>query len=276
MRRAILALGLLVAELIAPIEGHATSHVETLTLLLVRTTSGPSQFNISLTAYAPKEGAFVGDIDVVARRGRVVQTVSGSMGGLQSERDGASAGPIHFRTCRAMECGGGPEGLVGAGIGYSSRHSRGDVNLLFLVLHGDDVSYKFEGSGWRVVSVPLTYRTVDTWDTSPVRISSGVYSAAVVVGARAMGGDRGSVALAAPPCSISLAGVVSRGVGKVRLTGGATRPEFTCPIDRIPMGSYSNHKTTWSVDGRAAGDSTQSDTTLFVIDRPARLPHAAP
>ncbi|MDQ1694872.1 MAG: hypothetical protein QOJ03_225 [Frankiaceae bacterium] len=275
MKRIIAAvIGFMLSAAVVP--ASADSHVKTVTFMLVRTTSGASQFDLSLSAHDSSKGAFVGDIDAVIRHGRVVETVAGSMGGLQSEADGVEVGPLHVRTCALTRCGGDLEGQVGTAIGYSSDNSEGDVNAIFVVLHGSGIVYHFRGVGWRVLPMRLDYRTVDTRAASPVRVSSGVYSAAAIDGASAPGGAVGSVALAAPPCSIATVGVVSRGVGQIRLTGGATSPTFTCPTDRVPIGSYTNRKATWSVDGWAAGDSTLSDTTLFVIDRPARLPHAAP
>jgi hypothetical protein len=274
VKRIVAIIALIVSALAIP--ASADSQVETLTFMLVRTTSGPSHFDLLLSASSPSSGGYIGDIDGVVRHGRVVRVDSGSMNDLRFEEDGVDVATQHVRTCGLAHCRTAPDGALLTEIGYAAKHSRGDVNALFFVLHGVRLDYHLDAVGWRIVPMRLNYRLVNTWDASPARVSSGVYSAAVVDGATAPGGRSGSLAVATPPCSISASGIVSRGAGQIQLTGGVTAPTFTCPTDRIPIGSYTNRKTTWSVDGWAAGDSTQSDTTLFVIDRPARLPYAAP
>jgi hypothetical protein len=279
MRRLIALLAVVLGGLAAP-SATGQEVPRTVSLMLVRQTSGPSKFHLDVTAHVPSAGAYFGQIFATLRGGRVVATHSGGL--IWSKPDGGTAqvGRIEVSTCSVTSCeSGAPEGEIGAGTDYDTgaKQSKGDFNAIFVVARGTDITFRLTGTGWRIVKVPLSHVMRLTRAASPASASIGPYGFTIFDGEVTAAGNRtGSVALAAPPCSMTTTGVVSRGLGHVQLAGGTSAPTFTCPTDHVLMSSYASRATTWSLHGTAAGDSTMADAALLVVNLPTRMPTAAP
>lgn len=267
------------AALLSPLLAVGGAHAATLTtasFVLVRTTEGASDFNLSLSVDVPSGRGLIVDAETYVQDGRVRRAEGGAVVGQDPSSPGVDAAGVHFRTCGyTFSCTSSPPGVSLLGVSYSSSRSRGQLNMLLLVLRGQRIFARMTGHGWRLLRVPLTLAYVPTQTASAASASIAGRGVAAFTGATAKGASRGSVALAIPPCSISDLGVASRGVGRVELDGGLTKPTFTCPVDVAPVASYAAGATTWSLTGFAAGDTTLADTALAVINTPARLPAAA-
>ena len=268
MRRAVIAVALCAAAAVPPAAGAASS--ATRTFVLVRTTSGASSFNLSLSASPDSNGLLIGEADTYSKGGYVSRVDSGAIVGSHPSSQGIDAGSLHVRTCSYTgTCAPGSLDLAFLGFSYSSNNSSGDINALYFVMRGSRLQVKFTGTGWALKSVPLAFRAQEVQNNAVVAVSIANRGAAITDGASAPGGRSGSVAVAEPPCSTSDVGVLARGLGRVTLTGGVTSPTFTCPAPAAAiLGSYARKSTTWQLTGVAAGDSTLSDEALLVIDTP--------
>jgi hypothetical protein len=221
-------------------------------------------------------GALLGDAELIVTNGRVSAAVSGGFVSSQPDRDGGAVAGQEVRTCHALGCAQAADGVLLDGIDYTSRSSRGDVNLLLLVVRGNRPKVTFAGHGWRLVPSTFSFRIAEATDR-PLWVAQSGRGVAVTRSARASGGASGSFALLAPPCSAAdTNSLVNVGVGRMTLTGGSAPRTTTCPTDSAPLTSYATRATTWKAVGTVAGDATMRTDPLFVIDLPRTLPRPAP
>jgi hypothetical protein len=275
--RKVLITALLAASGVAAPVASAGSSTTTATLVLVRTTSGASSFDLTVSANPGKGGVLIGEADTYVRADRVVRVDSGYLIGNDPEEQGLDAGNLHVRTCGyTATCKPGRFSVTLVNVSYSAESSQGDVNALYFVVRGAHIQINFRGKGWVLRNEPLAFRHVTPRRSAKAWANFAGRGAAVSQGAQAAGGQSGSIAVAMPPCSASDVGVVARGIGQMTLSGGVTTAQFVCPAVAYPaLTSYARTATTWRLTGWAAGDSTLSDQPLLVIDQPTRTTGAA-
>jgi hypothetical protein len=278
MRKVLVAALCAASGLFAPV-ASAGSAAQTMTFEVIRTTSGSSHFDLWITASPGERGALIGEAEAYVRAGRVTRVDGGAIVSNEPRAQGLDAGNLHIRTCGYTgTCNPGQYAAALLGVTYaSSASSAGDINALYVVVRAANISVKFKGAGWALRKQPLAFRNQATRQSATASVSDAGSGVAVTEGARATGGDEGSLAVAVPPCSISQENVVARGVGQMTLTGGVTTPRYTCPAAIKPpiMASYARTSTTWQLTGWAAGDTTLADQALLVIDEPRSTPGTA-
>jgi len=276
MRGRLAAVLLASSTLVIP-AASADSAPGAVTFELIRTTSGPSQFDLSVSASPGPDGVLIGEADTYARSGHVVRIDGGAIVGDNPEAQGLDVGNVHIRTCSYTgTCAPGGFDVVLLGVSYASGSSAGDVNELFFVVRGTRISIRLTAKGWRLRNAPLTFHDQPTQQDAAASAAVAGRGVAVTGGAASPGGRSGSVAVAMPPCSISDVGAVARGAGRVTLIGGVTSPSFTCPATTAPvLASYATSATQWRIDGLVAGDTTLANQALLVIDTPKRVPPGA-
>lgn len=272
----LLAAVALVAAVAPAAPGAAAPPVERLALVLRRTTTGPSSFQLDVTVENRGSHGFVGGVGARFVRGKPVNALAMAAG--TSQRWAYSTLQVADRrwsTCEVGVCGDRDFGTQGFGSSYSDHGLNEDsATHFFVVAYGTKVDYSFSGTGWKVATdrARLAYRFVDGAERSAASAHTGLRGVEVSGEYTAPGGRYGSLAIAIPPCSMSGSGVVSRGAGSVTLDGGAQPKTFVCPADRTWLSDYAAGPTTWRLHGTVAGDTTNQETRLFVVDVPARLP----
>lgn len=254
--------------------------------MLVRTTSGPSWYELSLGASALQDRpAFIGFVSTLASGVRIAKVGHASTNSLYTE-DPVDAGAAGYKTslcdrsnhqfqlCWAQGGPGSVSGLMFLLATYNSgASSKGDDNLVFIVTQGVTVGETFRSKGWKLVRLPIAYRTNDVTSASLLRANVDLVGADVFTSTRAWGGRYGSIAVATPPCSYVGVGV---GVGSFSLAGGANPVSAICPLieaDSIAMSAP--RSTTWNFSGLVAGVNLLSKNRLFVLDLPKTLPRTA-
>lgn len=253
----------------------AAPPVERVTLVLKRTTSGPSSFTLDVgVTNDHSNGSFVGEVGARIVRGKPVSVVPAFAASSRRWEDTTlRVGDLTVTSCQVGVCHDDHlKGYQGLGTTYSDDGRADEPNYFFVVAYGHNVEFGFRGTGWRVFRAPLAFRYVDGPADAEASSHLLMASAEVFTGATATGGRLGSLAVAIPPCSVAMSGLVARGVGRVTLEGGAEPVEATCPADRTFIGSYARAATRWRLTGTAAGDSSAQDTRMFVLDLPKRLP----
>lgn len=255
---------------------------------IVRTTSGPSWYEISIGASALQDQpGFVGFVSARSSGNRIQQVSPGTTASLYTT-DPYEIGAAGQRTslckrsnhvlqlCWGRE--GGPAPVAGLAFiiadYQSGASSRGDDNIVFVVAKGVSAGYTFRGRGWKIVQLPLSFRTVDAATSSALWANAFILKADLHMKAKAWGGRFGSIAVANPPCSYVGIGT---GVGTMSLAGGVEELAGTCPlIDAPSLTGRATRSTTWMFAGFVVGSSSAGMTRLFVVDLPKTLPRAAP
>lgn len=266
-----------VAAAVLVLPARSAPPVERLGLVIRRTRAGATSWQLGVDVRTGhKTGGFIAGVGGRFVNGRPV-TVS-PMVATSSRRwedSTLQVGDTEWSTCSVGVCHDDRIlGTHGLGAVYSDRPGPDQPTHYFVVAYGREVGYEFEGDGWEVVTdrAPLAYRFVDGREGSKAAAHVGLSGVEVSGEYAAPGGRYGSLALAFPPCSVSGTGVVSRGVGQVRLDGGVDPKTFTCPADRNFLADFATRATRWRLHGPVAGETTGADTRLFVLDVPKRLP----
>lgn len=273
-------LSLLVVTLALPSGARAGQAAPSHHFELVRTTNGPSSFRITLDVFAAQGAsgveAFAGAFAIRTDKQGSIQSVNGLGGSPVGEENspGIVINGSETSTCTAANA------CVGSTVlGYQKFIMHEDdggpeaYNRLFIVIDGDvRVEVTFESEGWVLAETDLEYRYADFRSSEGVGVVTPVRSADLFVSAELDGGELGSIAQAIPPCSSSVTGLVSRGIGELRLNGGEEPSSLRCPsvlgdqpelLDDIARGA-----TTWSAEGMVVGDNSLQQGRLFVIDLP--------
>ncbi|MDX6216162.1 MAG: hypothetical protein QOG99_1746, partial [Frankiales bacterium] len=240
MRRTLtwLVLGAFLAGTATGLTARASAPADGQTLVLVRTTSGPASFSLTIQGSLDHEhsrgfdGAFSARVD----GGRLTRIASlGAEAFFYDSDPEAKVAQNRVKVCRPL---GGciVNRTLAYGIGIDSTdHGGSDVdNRLFVVEEGP-ANIQFHGQGWTLRKVPLRYRYVLAADADADGAFTGVNSVEMFRRASLSGGPDGSAASAEPPCSTSTVGVaaepVPRGAGTITLSGGATPQSVTCPTN---------------------------------------------
>lgn len=255
------------------------------TFMLVRTTSGASSYELSVTATALQDRpALYGLASTRSVGGRIVSTSTGFAESLYAT-DPEEAGLAGQRTslCKRsnhqLQLCWSP-GPGGAGSAFfvtwykSDGSSKGADNLVFVVAQGVATGVSFKGQGWKLVRIPLSYRAHDSSSASFAWFSV-IHSVGgdVFEETQAPGGRYGSLAVATPPCTNLGVG----GIGSVTLRGGTTTPTMTCPTAASSpvLTSFAPRSTSWNFSGIAAGANYYTKNRLFIVDLPRALPHTS-
>jgi hypothetical protein len=269
------ALVTLAASFAATAEAAAPPLV-TRTLVLRRTSSGPTSFQLNVSVLADSRGTFIGAMGARADRGRVTSATAVTASTTRRwDNSTVETGPFRFTACDVGVCHGNQiEGYHGLGSAYRDQgiEDTGALTHVFVAMVGKDAAYEFTGKGWTVQVLRFGFRYLDGGDTSADFAHFGAVGVEAYSDGSLIGGRHGSLAMGVPPCSLTGTGLVFRGVGTVTLDGGVRPESFTCPTSRILPASYATRATTWRLHGTVAGDATGMDTRLFVVDLPARLP----
>jgi hypothetical protein len=239
--------------------------------MLVRTTTGPSSFELGIFTNYTAAGGFIGGLFTEESNGNVLGIVGGGMTSIGPGEPTAYISGTRIDSCTLPVC---PlrtvEGQTGLGEFYSDSGATGAINRGYFIAEGASVSATlYQASGWSLQAAPLGYRYVD--GDSGGNVSARVLDSGVEVFTGASiydGSSRGSFAQADPPCSITSSSLVARGVGTLTLTGGVRRPSETCPQGQDELDSWSNGPTRWQLTGPVVGDSSQRHTRLLMIERP--------
>lgn len=253
----------------------AAAPAQRVTFVLRRTGAGATSWNLNIHINNDHAtGSFLGFVGARFERGKPVRADAAWAGSARRWEDTT----LHLAGTTVSSCSAGvchDDTVLGyQGLVSSYRDEGGDdaYTHFFLVATGRIVRYGFEGKGWTLVRMPLSFRYLDGGDTSPAHAHSGQTGAEVFTEASLPGGRHGSLGVGVPPCSFAAVHVAMRGVGRLTLDGGAKPETVVCPDQPKLLGSYATGPTTWRFHGLAAGDITIQDTRLFVVDLPARLP----
>ncbi len=100
-------------------------------------------------------------------------------------------------------------------------------------------------------------------------VALGTRGVEAFTGATLPGKDSGSLAFTLPPCS-SANVPTGLGVGTVTLAGGQEAQQASCQPGSaaVSAAGVSSIATDWTVEGLVAGDTTQQDVRLVVVDLP--------
>lgn len=249
------------------------------TLELVRTTTGPASFR--LTVQGSPDSAhphgFDGTFSARLDHGRLTRVES--LGATTFDYD--SAPEIRGAGQRIQVCQ--PLGgciinrTLAYGIGVSSSDKGGaDLdNRLYIVEEGPAV-IAFKGNGWVMRRVAMNYRYITANAADADGAFTGATSAEMFRAAATTGGRSGSIATGTPPCSIAAADAGAsppRGVGTATLTGGISTTSLTCPnnVGQPFLTGLAHRATTWRLNGPVIGDNTGMNVPLFVLDLPRAL-----
>lgn len=245
-----------------------------LALLAYRTTTGAASLRLQVDAPPGKHPSVITVVMATVSRGRLARIdLATTLLSGAADRAQVRAGGQRAVLCDNGVCAADTE-TTSAGLALSVRNEAGDdaLNVVFVAAGGPSIYSVANLDGWAVKRVRLPFRWVSGEQVAPAGayvLGAGVEA---FTEASAPGGATGSIAVSDPPCSEATSGVVSRGAGTLTLDGGKTHPTFTCPADRTTLASWAVGRTTWRVHGTAAGDATQSDARLFVLDLPKTLP----
>jgi hypothetical protein len=247
---------------------------------LVRTTPGPSSYTLAVDHRTPDgtmglDGLLASVLLRTGEDGRIEQAVDGIVVTDDSKRTagvwvaGQEIGPC----AQTGQCHTGRVVLGSrTHFSYSDQGHADAFNRLLIVFEGYELDMSFEGDGWDLHETSLDYRYVEWDDTSTLGVAAGLDGADVFLSAHAVGGQRGSVAIAVPPCSPSHSGVtlgLAKGVGTLALLGGDDGPSLTCPgFGLQALTDFTNEPTTWAAEGPMVGEHTFSSVRLFVLDLP--------
>lgn len=272
--------GLLVVALALPSGARASQSAPSHHFELVRTTDGPSSFRITLDVTGANGAsgveAFAGAFAIRTNEQGSIQRVNG-LGGSSVGRENSPG--IWINGSETSTCTEANVCVGSTVLGYQKFIMLEDdggpdaYNRLFIVVDGDvHVDVTFESEGWVLAETELEYRYADFRSSEGVGVVTPVRSADLFLSAELDGGKLGSIAQAIPPCSSTITGLVSRGIGELRLSGGEEPSSLRCPsvlgdqpelLDDVARGA-----TTWSAEGMVVGDNTLQEGRLFVIDLP--------
>lgn len=199
-------------------------------------------------------------------RGQVTQVHGGVLASFgdpvtpTAHHAGATTGCVAGWTCHFVHQAG--SGVVFVATGGNAP---GPGNRIHIAAEGTAVDVRVTGPGWRLIRVPADFVAV------PAAAADGTGLALAGRGVELFGRASApapapvTIALGQPPCSYSVAGAVSRGVGTVQLRGGPRRPSATCPWDVGPLVDAAEGATTWELEGLVAGERSLAGVRLLVL-----------
>lgn len=273
-RSILLGCSLLLAA--APMSTSSAMGKAQMGLVLQRTTTGPSWFELTLiVGYDAKGGeGLLATMGGTVRHGRYENALPGfvSTFGYDDNRTASVRGQ-HRSACNLVGVCFNQTALDSVGFSstrYSDKGAAGGLNTWFGVAQGKSVQYTFRGKGWALKRLPLTYRFANGSDSqiaahAPVLTALEVYTEPI----RLAGGRFGSLATAAPPCSETSVSV-PRGYAKLKLTGGIRDQAVLCSgeASNVEKTGWAPRQTTWELSGTAVGDAKLTETRLLVLDLP--------
>jgi hypothetical protein len=253
----------------APIAAASDNSPPTVTFALLRTAEHAS-FTLTMQIQQVHKGdvLFSGAVAAVLDKRRRFSHLTGlgqssagaPGGGPRLWMNGRPAGPC----LSVLDC---PHGLVALGFGIDDS-DESLYNRIYIPVRGRVSDLSFHATGWQLLRTPYPFRTVDGISSSSEAVSDDPYGVEVFEAASAPGGRHGSIAMGDPPCSTATSDVLARGVGTVTLAGGRHPSSLTCPTDTGELVDITMRPTRWTLKGTVAGDTTQRNTRLLVLDLP--------
>jgi hypothetical protein len=252
-----------------------------LVLELTRTTTGPSQFDLTLVLTHNARGGegFAAGVGGRQAKGRYTNVVPGFVSSVaRSDNRTVSLNGQQVSACNASSelCfnQSNINGLFVSSTSYNDGGGSGAESLTtwYAVAEGVSVRYDFRGHGWIARRITVPYRFVDGADHQLAAHVGGVDGVEVFHRPVTLSGGRsGSLAVAAPPCSTATVGV-PRGLARLTLDGGASPVVSTCPsaASNPNRGGWAAGRTSWSLSGYAIGETALAETRAFVLDLPRR------
>lgn len=234
--------------------------------------SGPASFRLDLYLQPGKATGFVGSVATrLDARGRPLTVNPGIITSFNEHREPtAYASRNAVSTCAAGACETGSTPIATATV-TAEDEGPSSTPTVVVVAHAQAIRWTFTSKGYRLRRARPAFRYVTGRAATSVGVDYvGMGAEAYLGGATLPGGPNGSLAVAAAPCSTSGSGVVSRGAGRVTLTGGRADVRHTCPADDGWLGAEAHGRTTWRLDGTVAGDQDFRGARLMVVDLPLR------
>jgi hypothetical protein len=245
----------------------------TSSFLIQRTrTAGPADFRFDISAEADGVPGFLTDIWMsYDHAGRVSAVKPGEVQAFNDTREPAVyASGRSLSSCAVGICETGSTPMGSLAI-VSRDEGSTSTPAVLVIARGSRVTWQFRGHGYRLLRARARFRYVAAGNTSAVGVNylgNGAEFYATSTSLR--GGPRGSIAVGVAPCSTSGSGVVSRGVGRLSLSGGPATRTTTCPRERGVLADTTARRTTWDLQGFGAGDTSMRGVRLLVIDLPLR------
>jgi hypothetical protein len=242
-------------------------------LLAYRTTRGAGSLEIQVGATPGDQPSAVAVVVGRVAHGRLAEVgfaeaqAFGAANHAQVRGNGGSTVLCDAGACAADTT------TLDAGLALTVTSKAGDdlPNVVLVVAQGPKVVYTESHRGWAVKRITLPFRWVTGQDSAVLGAWAMGSGAEVFTDASLKGGATGSVAIGRLPCSAAAVGLVGRGVASATLDGGRA-PRSTSCAGSPRVAAIADGRTTWRLHGNAAGDTTDADLRLLVLDLPRTLP----
>lgn len=232
--------------------------------------TGPAQFRLDLTVEPGSGEGFIGGVQAsLDKQGRPLTAQPLPMTSLNQHREPAVyADDLSVSTCDVGLCEIGRTAAAGMTV-IANDTGPAERPVVVIAVLGHKAEWTFTASNYRLRVVPPRFRYVTGDSSRSVGVDYiGTGAEAFVDDAVAPSAARGSLAVAAGPCSTSGTNAASRGAGQISLDGGLERVQEVCPRDDGVLAQVAQRPTTWRVAGPAAGDQEFRGARLLVVDLP--------
>jgi hypothetical protein len=167
----------------------------------------------------------------------------------------------------APVCGSYVVTLAFDSIHYADQGGAGQPNIIVLVQRAQKSSLNVTRGGdqWRLRTSKTRPRFISSGEASSYRVASAGQGGEFFMGAKAAGGKRGSVAVAALPCA-HLSGVTAptHGAGFATLATTGNSLDLNCPVGPSQGGLAAQSRVDWTLSGYVAGLDTTGDRQATV------------